>query len=215
METLGIWVGAILTLLVFCYLLGDTPLFRLAQAVFVGVAIGYGLNVGVQWILIPQLVDKMATPNPNWVYFVRLTLGVLLLLKVRTAWASVGNLSVAFLFGVGAALAIGGALTGALIPAVQATVVSLTPAQNLDAFLSNFLLVFGTIGALLTFRFVAQPQRPAARALELAARGWSYFGKWFILIAFGAIFADTAVSRISILISRVYFLLHDWLGLVK
>ena len=212
---IAIWTGAILTLLVFSYLLGDTPLFRLAQAIFVGVAIGYGLNVAVQLILIPQLFDKLVTPDPNWIYFVPLTLGGLLLLKVRIAWASMGNISVAFLFGVGAALAIGGALTGALAPAVQATVVSLTPLQNLDTFISNFLLAFGTIGALLTFRFVTDQKRSAAQVLEFTARGWSYFGKWFILIAFGAIFADTAVSRVSILISRVYFLLHDWLGLVR
>lgn len=215
MDTIGLWAGAILTLLVFSYLLGDTPLFRLAQAIFVGVAIGYGLNVAVKLILLPRLFDKLVTPNPSWIYFVPLTLGVLLLLKLRTAWASVGNISVAYLFGVGAALAIGGALTGALVPAVEATVVSLTPAQNGDTFISNFLLAFGTIGALLTFRFLTRPRRPAARVLEFTARGWSYFGKWFILVAFGAIFADTAVSRVSILISRVYFLLHDWLGVVK
>jgi len=214
-DNTGIWVGAILTLLVFSYLLGDTPLFRLAQAIFVGVAIGYGLNVAVRLILIPKLFDKLVTPNPSWIYFVPLALGVLLLLKVRTAWSSLGNISVAFLFGVGAALAIGGALTGALVPAVQATAVSLTPLQNTDTFISNFLLAFGTIGALLTFRFVANHQQPAARALEFTARGWSYLGKWFILVAFGAIFADTAVSRVSILISRVYFLLHDWLGVVR
>lgn len=214
-SSVGIWVGAILTLLVFSYLLGDTPLFRLAQAIFVGTAIGIGLNVAVQWILIPQLLDKLWVSEPNWIYFVPLVLGVLLFLKVRPAWAVLGDPSIAFLFGVGAALAIGGALTGALVPAVQATVVSLTPAQNLDTFISSFLLAFGTIGALLTFRFVAQPQRAGARALESVARGWSYFGKWFILIAFGAIFADTAVSRVSILISRVYFLLHDWLQIVN
>ena len=215
MDTLGIWVGAILTLLVFSYLLGDTLLFRLAQAVFVGVAIGYALNVAVQWILIPRLFNQLVAPNPNWIYFVPLGLGILLLLKVQTAWAWLGNISLAFLFGVGAALAIGGALTGALVPQVRATVVSLTFAQNWDTFLANFLLAAGTLGALLSFRFVTNPQRVGGRALEFIARGWSYFGKWFILIAFGAIFADTAVSRVSILISRVYFLLHDWLGLVR
>jgi hypothetical protein len=49
----------------------------------------------------------------------------------------------------------------------------------------------------------------------MLARGWGYFGRWFILIAFGAIFADTAVSRVSILINRVYYLMHDWLQVVK
>jgi hypothetical protein len=215
MDILGIWVGAILTLLVFSYLFGDSPLFRLAQAIFVGVAIGYGLVVAVQLILIPNLFNRLIAPDPSWLYFIPLVMGILLLLKVRTAWAPLGNISIAFLFGVGAALALGGALTGALVPQVGATLVSLTPAQNWDSFVAAALLAFGTIGALLTFRFVANQQRWAARGLELTARGWSYFGRWFILIAFGAIFADTAVSRISILISRIYFLLHDWLGLVR
>jgi hypothetical protein len=215
MDILGIWVGAILTLLVFSYLLGDTPLFRLAQAIFVGVAVGYGLNVALQLILIPNLVNKLITPDPSWLYFVPLALGILLLLKMRTAWASLGNISIAFLFGVGAALALGGALTGALVPQVSATIVSLTPAQNWDTFLSGFLMAFGTIGALLTFRFVTNQQRFAGRSLEMLARGWSYFGRWFILVAFGAIFADTAVSRIAVLISRVYYLLHNWLGIVR
>jgi hypothetical protein len=216
MDTLGIWVGAILTLFVFSYLLGDTPLFRLAQAVFVGVAVGYAVIVAVYLVLIPRLVEPiLGHPTIEWPLLIPLILGVLLVLKVRTAWSSLGNISVAFLFGVGAALAIGGALSGALVPQLAATVVSLTPAQNADMFIANCLLALGTIGALLSFRFVTNQQRPAARFLDFVARRWSYLGRWFIFIAFGAIFAGTAVSRISILISRVYFLLHDWLGVVK
>jgi hypothetical protein len=53
------------------------------------------------------------------------------------------------------------------------------------------------------------------RALETVARGWGYLGRWFILIAFGALFAGTAISRVSILVNRVYFLLHDWVQVVK
>ena len=93
--------------------------------------------------------------------------------------------------------------------------VSLDPAQGWDAVFNNLLLVFGTVGAFLSFRFVISTERPALRALDTLARGWGRVGRWFILIAFGAIFADTAVSRISILIGRMYYLLHDWLQVVK
>lgn len=216
MDALGIWVGAILTLLVFSYLLGDNPLFRFTQAIFVGVTVGYAVNVAVYLVLIQKLFLPMVEQSEYWVvYFFPLILGMLLLLKVRSTWASFGNISIAFLFGVGAALAIGGALIGLIVPQVTATAVSLTPLQNLDTFFGNCLLVLGTIGALLSFRFVTTQQRSAGQVFELVARGWSRVGRWFIFIAFGAIFADTAVSRISILISRFYFLLHDWLGLVR
>ncbi len=215
-DLIGVWVGAILTLLVFSYLLGDTPLFRIAQGVFVGVAVGYGATVAVYLVLIPRLIEPLAANLVvDWPLFVPFALGVLLLTKVRAAWAPLGNISMAFLFGVGGALAIGGALSGALLPQLAATVVSFTPAQGIPTLFNNLLLVFGTIGALLSFRFVTNQERPFARVLDAIAVGWGVLGRGFILVAFGAIFADTAVSRVSILVGRVYFLLHDWLQVVK
>ncbi len=214
-DVIGLWVGAILTLLVFSYLLGDTPLFRLAQAIFVGVAVGYAVTGAVYLVLLPRLVAPLVTdPGGNALLFIPLVMGLLLLLKLRTVWAPFGNVPIGFLFGAGSALAIGGALSGALLPQVRATMVSLSPFQSLDVLVGNAILIFGTIGAFLSFRFVTGAQRPAFRALDTIGRGWSYFGRWFILIAFGAIFAGTAVSRISILIGRVYYLLHDWLQVV-
>ncbi len=215
-EVIGVWVGAILTLLVFSYLLRDTFLFRIAQAIFVGVAVGYATTAAVYLVLLPRLVFPLVADfATNWYLLVPLFLGLLLLLKARASWAPFGNLPVAFLFGVGSALAIGGALTGTLIPQLAATVVSLSPFQNLDTWISNLLLIVGTIGAFLSFRFMTGPRRPAARVVENIGRGWGYVGRWFILVAFGAIFASTAVSRVSILIGRVYFLLHDWLQVVR
>lgn len=215
-ETIGVWIGALLTLLVFSYLLKDTFLFRVAQAILVGVAVGYAVTVAVHVVLIPRLIAPLiSNPDAAWHLFIPLTLGLLLFAKLRAAWSPLGNTSIAFLFGVGSALALGGALSGTLIPQLSATIVSLSPTQGLATMLSNLLLVVGTIGAFLSFRFIVPNQpRPALRALDTVARGWGYFGRWFILIAFGAIFADTAVSRISILINRVYFLLHDWLTLL-
>jgi hypothetical protein len=209
-DAIGVWVGAILTLVVFSYLLGDTPLFRLAQAIFVGVAIGYAITAAVYLILIPKLFDPLILdPVAHSYLIVPLVLGVLLLFKVRTAWSPLGNLSVAFLFGVGSALALGGALDGTLLPQLAATLV---PLDSLE----NVLLVVGTLGALLSFRFV-QPTttRLGARAVEALGRGWGTLGRWFVWMALGALFANIAVSRITILVNRVYFLLHDWLQVVR
>jgi hypothetical protein len=215
-DLIGVWVGAILTLLVFSYLLGDTPLFRIAQALFVGVAVGYGATVAIYLVLFPNLIDPLLTnTTSNWPLFIPLVLGLLLFAKLKASWASIGNLSIAFLFGVGGALAIGGALGGTLLPQLGATVVSLAPAQGLGTIVNNLLLVFGTIGAFLSFRFITSTERRPLRALDAVGRGWGYIGRWFVLIAFGAIFADTAVSRVSILIGRVYYLLHNWLQVVK
>jgi hypothetical protein len=209
-DVIGVWIGAILTLVVFSYLLGDTPLFRIAQAIFVGVAIGYAITAAVYLILIPKLLDPLILdPVTNLYLVVPLVLGLLLLSKLRAAWAPIGNLSIAFLFGVGSALALGGALSGVLVPQLAATLVPLNS-------LENVLLVVGTLGALLSFRFVQlQTTRLGARTVEALGRGWETIGRWFVWMALGALFASLAVSRISILVNRVYFLLHDWLQVVR
>ena len=219
-DLIGVWVGAILTLLVFSYLLRDSPLFRIAQAIFVGVAVGYAVTVAVRSVLIPLLFEPMFTTlfvqgDVPWLYLFPLVLGLLLFAKFRAGWASLGNPSIAFLFGVGSALAIGGALSGALMPQLNASVVSLAPGLGGGA-INNLLLLIGTIGAFLSFRFIIPTgTQVPLRALDVVARAWGRVGRWFILVAFGAIFADTAVSRISILIGRFYYLLHDWLQVVK
>ena len=41
LDAAGTWVAVILTLFVFSYLLGDNALYRLAEHIFVGVAVGY------------------------------------------------------------------------------------------------------------------------------------------------------------------------------
>ena len=213
-DVIGVWVGAILTLLVFSYLLGDTFLFRVAQAIFVGVAVGYAGTVAFYYVLGPRLLDPLINdPVGNGVYLIPLILGLMLFAKLRPAWTAIGNIPIAFLFGVGAALAIGGALTGTLVPQLGATAVSLAPVQGSG--IDNLLLAIGAIGALLSFQFVKfSTDRPLPRLLNAVSRGWGSLGRWFILVAFGAIFADTAVSRISILIDRIYYLLHDWLHFV-
>lgn len=216
LGTIGLWVGALLTLLVFSYLLGDTPLFRLAQAVFVGVTIGYATTVAVHLVLLPLLFYPLADDfQKNALILIPPLLGgILLLLKLRPSWGALGNIPIGFLFGVGSALAIGGALSGALLPQLGTALVSFSPRQNADTLVNNVILTVGTIGALLSFRFVTGGDRPAVQMLDALARRWGYVGRWFILIAFGAIFAGTAVSRISILVSRVYYLLHDVVPLV-
>jgi hypothetical protein len=43
---------------------------------------------------------------------------------------------------------------------------------------------------------------------------WGGLGRWFILVAFGAILATTFMSRLSLLVGRVQFLLDSVRGLV-
>jgi hypothetical protein len=220
-EPVGMMVAFVLTLLIFSYLLGDNPLFRLAQALLVGVGVGYGIVVAFHYVLVPRL----SLLTTDWLLVVPpLLLGLLLWTKLWPSWSRVGNVSVAFILGVGVALAIGGALFGTLVPQVRATLLSFDPADyppvaDSNPTLDAGLIVVGTICTLLSFYFRAPaPGRRAglgAVLVHFAGR----LGRYFIMIALGALFANMVMSRVSLLLGRIEFLMDTtnsllkWLGL--
>ncbi len=214
-ELLGTWVAALLTLMVFSYLVSDNPLYRLAEHLFVGSALGYAIVVAIQDVLLPRLSTLARDPVASWHLLIPLLLGLLLLAKGRVSTAWLGNISVGFLFGVGAALAIGGALVGSLLYQVRDTILPLLPGKgDGGSVIDNLILVVGTSGSLAYFYFTAGREREATGLRGGALRLGSVVGRWFIMITLGALFANGAMARVSLLVGRLQFLLGDWLGIL-
>jgi hypothetical protein len=72
------------------------------------------------------------------------------------------------------------------------------------ATISAIVFTVGLISALLFFFF----SREHKGALGVASRT----GMYFLMIGFGAGYGFTVMSRISLLIGRLQFLLENWLG---
>lgn len=212
---IGVWIAAILTIMVYSFLLGDNPLFALAEHALVGTAIAYAAIVSVHSVLIPRLYVPLA--QGNWVYLIPLVLGVLLLAKVRTWTAPLGNVSTGFLIGVGAALAISGALLGTVWPQVSGTIVTLAPADydGWPGLVNAIIIAFGTIATLLYFHFSRGGTSRAGRLSAALVASGAKVGGLTIMVAFGAIFASLVMSRASLFIGRMQFLLDDWLHVIN
>jgi len=217
-DSLGFFVAAILTLCVFSYLLGDNVLYRLAEHLFVAVAVGYVFIVALHQVLWAKLLSPMlgALDDGNmwrvlWL-LVPLVLGLLLLFKSSgrvgpLSW--LGSLAVAFLLGVGAAVAIAGGLLGTLLPQVGgASDVTRYVARYGTGLglLSGFVAVIGTVGVLLHFYFGSGEGR-LAHFRNSVVRIWGGLGWWFVLIAFGALLATIFLSRLPLLMGRIEFLI--------
>lgn len=218
LEVIEVWVAFVLTLMVFSFLLGDNPLYRLAEHLFVGTAAGYAMVVAYHSVLRPRLVRPLSEdPVLHWYLLIPLLLGLLLLGKGRRSSGWAGNTTMGLLFGVGAALAIGGALLGSLAPQVGATWVSLNPAHypegEWSGVINAALVVIGTTGAFLYFYFGEPAGKGVGRIWAGFRQAWGRIGHWFILATLGAIFANTVVARLSLLVGRLRFLL-DTLGLL-
>jgi hypothetical protein len=227
----GTLVAFILTLMVYGYLGKDNAflhgLYRVAAYLFVGVALGYGAIVAWHSVLVPRLLLRLE--GRQWWYLAPLALCLLLLAKVGRSrgdrsWSGLGNVTLAFLFGIGAALALGGSLVGTLIPQIQGAFVSLNPDhyRGLAAqegglplvYVSNAVLIaIGTISSLLYFTFTAGVQREPRsrmwpRLLDGMVRTFRGFGRVFLMFTFGALFAMTSLSYLSALVARIWFLIE-------
>jgi hypothetical protein len=233
-ATVGTWVAFILTLMVYCYLGKDIPflhfLYRVAAYTFIGVALGYAAIMAWHGVLVPRLWLRLA--GGQWWYIVPMVLCLLLLSRVRRSWSELGSVTLAFIFGVGAALAIGGGIAGTLLPQVRATFVSLNPAdyEGIAAYEGNApalyvldaaIVVLGTITALMYSYFATgtrasgQNHSSLSGVSTVVARAWHQvvrltagFGRVFIMCTFGALFATAAISRFSLLVDRIRFLLE-------
>jgi hypothetical protein len=220
-ETIGTWVAFGLTLLIFSIVIGDNPLYRLALHVLIGVSLGYALIVGWSSVLAPRLIVPLMTGSAaeRLVALVPLALGLLLLTKASSQFGGLGrlgNLAVAFLLGVGAAVAIGGAVLGTLLPQTGAATASLNPFPldtRASAAWYAFWALIGTITTLITFTFIARPawseeneyqMSPVRRLVRVVGRA----GRIFLMVAFGSLYAGALIATIAVLADRVAFVLR-------
>jgi hypothetical protein len=207
-EAAGLVVGAILTLLVFSYLLGDNPLYRLALHLFVGALVGYSLGIVLRDILLGMVLAQLLT-NPLAVV-VPLVLGILLLFKGFPRQAYAGNFSVAYLVGVGTAVALSGALLGTLVPQIGATGRALSPASlasSRGGLLDGLLIVVGTTCTLMVSAFAARKRQGLAGAWAQIVRLAAGIGRIFIIFALGVAFAGALTASLSIFIGRIQYLI--------
>jgi hypothetical protein len=209
MELFGILVSFTFTVLVLSYALGDNLLFRLAVHIFIGATAGYAAAVALKDVLIPRLGAMNQTQ-------MMVALIWILLLGMKLFGASprisrVGNIAAALMVGVGAAVAVGGAIQGTLVPQVSAASNFFNSAsyQNpIQALVWGSFALVGTITSLAHFHFSAKavpnqiPKR--ARWIELI----SMVGQVFISIALGVIFAGVYSAALLALIERFNFVVQ-------
>ena len=173
MDFIGISLGFLLTILIFSYLLGDNPFFRLAIHIFIGVAAGYVAIVTVNNVLIPRLIIPLiqGTQGERLLSILLFIPGMFLFFKV-TPLRKLGNWAVAILVGIGAAAAIGGAITGTLFPQILGTINSVDPSaytittNRWDQAINGIIVVLGTVTTLIYFHFGTQDS-PAIHLEEL------------------------------------------------
>jgi hypothetical protein len=204
-EFLSGLLGFLFTVALFSYLLGDNPLYRLALHTFIGVAAGYAGVVIIYQVIRPRMIIPLRTGETDTalLMIVPLILVIFLVLKLSPRTASLGNISIAYLVGVGSAVAVGGALMGTLLPQVQSTWLSIFPDAK-GVFINNLIVVVGTVTTLLTFQFWLRGQTARGEAGRGSVmRLLTTIGQGFLVITLGVIYGGMILSGIAIFGERL------------
>jgi len=200
-------VGFILTVMVLSYLIGDNPLFRIATYIFVGVSAGYVAMVIWSQVLVPSLFKPLGSaPWPErGLYLIPLFLFVLMLMKVSPRLSWLGGPAVGYVAGVGAAVAIGGALLGTILPQISAAAepFSLKSANLIASLLNGTLLLLGTVTTLAYFHFGARRKMDGSVRRNALINIVAWIGQLFVAITFGVLFAGVYSAALTALIERI------------
>lgn len=214
-------VAVILTLMVLSRIIGDNPLFRIAQYLFVGVSLGYAFVV-VYHQVIRRLIVQPATILPDpfglvlppslvmLLVLVPFGLGLLLIPRIvgRQSFSWTANIPLGLIFGVGSALALSGAMTGTLLPQVAGTTQISLQQPTLDI-VGSILLTLGVIFVLSYFYFTLPGKTGLQQVSTMSAR----IGRWLLMVTFGFFFAGALLTYLAALSDRLEFLV-SWLARV-
>ncbi|MDX1992804.1 MAG: hypothetical protein SF029_10450 [bacterium] len=206
-QEIGLWAGFVLTLMVFSYILGDNFLYRLAVYAFVGLAAGFIAIVTVESVLIPWFNVTVGSQQVGLIAFglAPVLLFVLLLFKTSARLARFGNLGIAFIIGVGAAVGLVGALTGTLLPLVGTTTAQ--GSDNGSSLLNGIILVVGVVSSLVYFQYLARRAPDGQTRRAPAIQAVAIVGQGFIVAALGALYAAAILTSLTIFSERVAFLI--------
>lgn len=215
-ELLTGLAALVITVGLLTYLLADNPLYRIVSHLFIGVTAGYVALLAWYMVIEPQLFAPLAAGltggNPPGtlrlliVQIVGVVGGLLLLLKSVHVAGRLGTLVVALMLGVGVAVAVGGGLTGTLIPQAAATMVPLLPLKESNWPELAVQGLFTVIGTLTTLGFFyyggrAEPGSPVER--PAIVKPVAAVGQVFIGAAFGMMYAGALAASVAIFAARI------------
>ncbi len=216
-EIISAAIGLVLTLMIFSYLIKDNALFRIAAYIFIGVASGYAAVVIIYNVFLPRLNTLQTNNFYQQIFFgvIPLVLGLSVLAKVNVRAAWIGNFAMAILVGVGAATAIGGALLGSLIPQFQAAIGAFDVSSAgsglgiASQLFAGGVMLAGTVLTLAAFHFSTRRAADGTPKRNPIIEGAAWFGRIFIAITLGALFAGVYMASLTAMIERLSSMIAD------
>lgn len=201
-----VWLAAFLTLAIFSFLYRDNVFYQFAEHLFVGISAGYLIAITYHNQIYPNLVVPLVFEG-QIIYVIPLAFGLLYFARFIPNISFLVRLPIAFLLGWASGVAIPAYFQRDILRQTQGTLLTADKFTAWDSGLWAIIILIGVLCTLIYFFF----SRERKGILKPAAN----LGIIFLMLGFGASFGYTVMSRISLLIGRMQFLLSDWLGIIR
>ncbi len=225
-QRLQQWIAAVCTLAIYSFLYRENAFYRTFEHALLGCAAGMGCAV----ILRQQLVEQWLLPmlaafkawmttgmNPDVLSGVLLIIpgivGLMWYFQYSKNYFWISRITFCITLGAGVGLGFKD-MFNQLVPQItetfkplwvgEALVRHATLAQRIGMSFENLVFVLGTLSVLVYFFFVFDRRR-------LIIKAPAQLGRWYLMIALGAFFGNTFMTRLSALIERIHFLCAEWL----
>jgi len=194
----GVWLSAFFILAIFSFAFRDNPFFKLSEHIFVAASVGNAVVMAVTNI---QRYALTPISRGEVGYLLPCLLGLILYLQYHPKHYWISRYGMAFMVGVTLVTAFQAEIKTNFVSQIVMTIVPLTT-------LNALVILIATITTLYYFVFTI-PKMHKGKWGTVAA-----IGRYMIMIAMGASFGNTVVTRMKLLIGQLLFLLSDWLGII-
>jgi hypothetical protein len=221
-EVLGAWISAALVVWIYSFAYRDNVLYKLAEHIFLGTAAGYSIALALDSLNRVLIRPAVTSPGTfwatSWHYIIPVILGVLMFAKYSRRYYWLARYAVAVNLAVGTGLALRTVPVANIVRQITATILPLWGSDPVKV-VNNWLMVLITVGGLTYFLFTIFPRRvegaPPSPTYQVY-RALYYIGIYGMMVGFGALFANTIMTRVGFLISvyLIYLQPQAWASVV-
>jgi len=201
-ELIAVWTAVFFTLGIYSILYRENPWYRIAESVYLGVAVGYGVSVDLLYIRNQWTGQWNDSAGMMLLFAIVLVIGLLWYGRFTKSTFFIYRWPLAIVVGTGIGLALRTVIDAQFLQQIVAQ--ARTPffvAGNIGSTINNLLIQIMVPSVLLYFWFTGTIRESAPmKIVEKIAR-------YTMMAGFGSAYGYTVLTRYSLFIGRSQFLL--------
>jgi len=200
-ETITLLVQILLIMAAYSLLLvKDNHAFRFAQASLGAVSLA---NLVVYTIITIRSTSIDPLLNGKIIYIIPILLGILLYTRIIDEYAWMSRYGISVFIGTGLGIAARGIMETQIIGQIKANALPIIGGKIYP--FDNIVIIASSFFVLTYFFFTLKPTGAARSVLDKSSK----IGRYVMMIAFGSIFGNVILSRVSWFAGRIGFIVDS------